>query len=105
MKDQTTFDLGKKEPSEHEATSLATLMLPLQRERIVDLCRELGTKPVVETLAPFGEGTNFYQLSQEAAETLIKKLGEALTLEAWQMTYEAHNAVGHDKVSCPVCSR
>jgi len=105
MKDQTLFDPGKKEPSEFEATSLATLMLPLQREEIVGLCRQLKTKPIVETYALFGKGVNFWQLSQESATLLIKKLREAVTLKAWQMAYEAHNAADHDKAGCLVCSR
>lgn len=105
MKDQTLFDLDKKKPSEHEATSMATLMLPLQREEIVDLCRQLKTKPVIETYAMFGEGTNFYRLSQKSARALIKSLRDALTLKAWQMSYDSHSAPDHDKAACDLCTR
>jgi len=78
MKDRIMLDLGKKEPSEFEATSMATLMLPLQREEIAGLCRQLKTTPAVETAAMFGDGVDFYRLTRTAARALAIALQNAL---------------------------
>jgi hypothetical protein len=116
MKDQTMFDLGKKEPSPHEASSMGDLISPLQREVIKELCAFLKTKPETEAAAMFGEDVSFYQLSRRSARALaialqneaIKKLNEASKAEvtrfAWNMTFLQHNDPEHDKVACELCA-
>lgn len=57
--------------SPYEARSMADLIMPLQRERVRELCEALGTTPQDETTAMCGAGVDFYRLSGRSARALI----------------------------------
>lgn len=104
MKEQPLLDLPAHEPSPHEATCMADLIEPLDRERIKRLCRMLKTTPQTEAAAMFGEDVDFYQLSQASAEKLRQALQKQLTLAALQAAHATHNAPEHNKAACALCS-
>lgn len=56
------------------AQTLAQLIMPRERQRVLDLCTVRGLDVQVETVALFGPGVNFYELTQQSALALIAAL-------------------------------
>lgn len=63
--------------SAHEATTMADLLSPLQREDIKNLCAWLKTSPEREAAEMF-EGARFLHLSRRAARALAIELRHRL---------------------------